>query len=145
MAESHKVAIEPGQELGPSDWLDIAQARIDAFAEVTEDRQSIHIDPAAAATSPFGTTVAHGFLTLSLLVHFWNDVAPAYDGVTINYGLNKVRFPAPVPSGSRIRASFRVESVESVSGGSQAVLAATVEREGGDRPVCAAELVLRFV
>jgi acyl dehydratase len=137
--------IEAGQEYGPSDWLDVAQPRIDAFAEVTEDRQSIHIDPAAAAASPFGTTVAHGFLTLSLLVHFWNDVAPAYDGVTINYGLNKVRFPAPVPSGSRIRASFRVESVEEVSGGSQAVLAATVEREGGDRPVCAAELVLRFV
>jgi acyl dehydratase len=137
--------IEAGQEYGPSDWLDIAQARIDAFAEVTEDRQSIHIDPAAAAASPFGTTVAHGFLTLSLLVHFWNDVAPPYDGVTINYGLNKVRFPAPVPSGSRIRASFRVESVEEVSGGSQAVLAGTVEREGGDRPVCAAELVLRFV
>ena len=89
--------------------------------------------------------MAHGFLTLSLLVHFWNDVAPAYDGVTINYGLNKVRFPAPVPAGSRIRASFRVESVEPVNGGSQAVLAATVEREGGDRPVCAAELVLRFV
>jgi acyl dehydratase len=139
------IVIEAGQEYGPSDWLDIAQARIDAFAEVTEDRQSIHIDPAAAAASPFGTTVAHGFLTLSLLVHFWNDVAPAYDGVTINYGLNKVRFPAPVPSGSRIRASFRVESVEEVSGGSQAMLAATVEREGGDRPVCAAELVLRFV
>ena len=145
MAQSHKVVLETGQELGPSDWLDIAQPRIDAFAEVTEDRQSIHIDPAAAAASPFGTTVAHGFLTLSLLVHFWNDVAPAYDGVTINYGLNKVRFPAPVPSGSRIRASFRVESVEEVRGGSQAVLAATVEREGGDRPVCAAELVLRFV
>ena len=137
--------IEAGQEYGPSDWLDIAQARIDSFAEVTEDRQSIHIDPADAAASPFGTTVAHGFLTLSLLVHFWNDVAPPYDGVTINYGLNKVRFPAPVSSGSRIRASFRVESVEEVSGGSQAVLAATVEREGGDRPVCAAELVLRFL
>ena len=137
--------IEAGQEFGPSDWLDIGQARIDAFAEATEDRQSIHIDPAAAVAGPFGTTVAHGFLTLSLLVHFWNDVAPSYDGVTINYGLNKVRFPAPVPSGSRIRGSFRVESVEPVSGGSQAVLAATVEREGGDRPVCAAELVLRFV
>ena len=137
--------IEAGQEFGPSDWLDIGQARIDAFAEATEDRQSIHIDPAAAAMGPFGTTVAHGFLTLSLLVHFWNDVAPPHDGVTINYGLNKVRFPAPVPAGSRIRGQFRVESVEPISGGSQAVLAATVEREGGDRPVCAAELVLRFV
>ncbi|MGZ8694975.1 MAG: MaoC family dehydratase [Gaiellaceae bacterium] len=137
--------IEAGQEFGPSDWLDVAQPRIDAFAEATEDRQSIHIDPAAAAAGPFGTTVAHGFLTLSLIVHFWNDVAPPYDGVTINYGLNKVRFPAPVPSGSRIRARFRVESVEQLNGASQATLAATVEREGGDRPVCAAELVLRFV
>jgi acyl dehydratase len=145
VAESHKVLIETGQELGPSAWLDIAQPRIDAFAEATEDRQSIHIDSAAAAAGPFGTTVAHGFLTLSLIVHFWNDVAPAYDGITINYGLNKVRFPAPVPAGSRLRARFRVESVEQLNAASQATIAAAVEREGGDRPVCAAELVLRFV
>jgi acyl dehydratase len=143
--QSHEVELETGEELGPSAWLDIGQPRIDAFAEATEDRQSIHIDQAAAAAGPFGTTVAHGFLTLSLIVHFWNDVAPAYDGVTINYGLNKVRFPAPVPSGSRIRARFRVESVEQLTGATQATLAATVEREGGDRPVCAAELLLRFV
>jgi len=134
-----------GTHVGASDWMTVDQSRVDTFADATEDHQWIHVDPERAKDGPFGGPIAHGFLTLSLLVHFWNDVAPAYDGVTINYGLNKVRFPAPVPSGSRIRASFRVESVEEVSGGSQAVLAATVEREGGDRPVCVAELVLRFV
>jgi acyl dehydratase len=137
--------IEAGFEPRPSAWLEIDQARIDAFAGATEDRQSIHVDPEAAAAGPFGTTVAHGFLTLSLLVHFWNDVAPPHDGVTINYGLNKVRFSAPVPVGSRIRGTFRVQSVEQLAGAAQATIAATVEREGGDRPVCVAELLLRFV
>ena len=134
-----------GDDLGPSSWVDIGQTRIDAFAAATEDRQSIHIDPEAAAAGPFGTTVAHGFLTLSLLVHLWNDVAPAHDGVTINYGLNRVRFPAPVPSGSRIRGRFHVAAVDPVPGGRQATIEATVEREGGDKPVCAAELLLRLV
>jgi acyl dehydratase len=138
--------IEEGFEPTPSSWLELGQERIDAFAAATEDRQSIHVDPEAAAAGPFGTTVAHGFLTLSLLVHFWNEVAPPKNGgVTINYGLNRVRFPAPVPSGSRIRGRFRVESVEQLDGASQATIAATVEREGGDRPVCVAELLLRFV
>lgn len=134
-----------GDDLGPSSWVDIGQARIDAFAAATEDRQSIHIDPEAAAAGPFGTTVAHGFLTLSLLVHLWNDVAPAHEGVTINYGLNRVRFPAPVPSGSRIRGRFHVAVVDPVPGGRQATIEATVEREGSDKPACAAELLLRFV
>jgi acyl dehydratase len=137
--------IEPGVELGPSGWLEVTQARIDAFAECTEDRQSIHIDPELAAAGPFGTTVAHGFLTLSLLVHFWNDVAEPDSRTTLNYGLNRVRFPAPVPSGSLIRARFRVESVEPVSGGTQATIAVTVEREGHDKPVCVAELLMRFL
>ena len=95
-----------GEELAPTPWLPIAQDRIDAFAEATEDRQSIHIDPELAAEGPFGTTVAHGFLTLSLLVHLWNEVAPAHNGVTVNYGLNRVRFPSPVPAGSRVRGRF---------------------------------------
>jgi acyl dehydratase len=137
--------IAAGQELGPSGWLAIEQPRIDAFANATEDRQSIHVDPGLAAAGPFGSTVAHGFLTLSLLVHLWNEVAPAHDGVTINYGLNRVRFPAPVPAGSRIRGRFRIESLEEVTGGTQAAIAATVERDGGDRPVCVAELVFRFL
>ena len=137
--------IEVGAELGPSPWLDVDQARIDAFAAATEDRQSIHVDPKLAAAGPFGTTVAHGFLTLSLVVHLWNQVAPAREQVTLNYGLNRVRFPAPVPAGSRVRATLRVETLEQVAGGSQATIAATIEREGGDKPVCVAELVFRLL
>ena len=137
--------IEVGAELGPSPWLDVGQARIDAFAAVTEDRQPIHLDPELAAAGPFGTTVAHGFLTLSLVSHLWDLVAPARDQVTLNYGLNRVRFPAPVPAGSRVRATFRVETLEQIAGGSQATIAATIEREGGDKPVCVAELVFRFL
>lgn len=131
---------------GTSPWFAIEQGRIDEFAAATEDRQSIHVDPALAAEGPFGTTVAHGFLTLSLLVHLWNEVA-SFDGysATVNYGLNKVRFPAPVPAGARVRAAFRVEDVEDVPGGVQARITATVEREGGEKPVCVAELLLRYL
>ncbi|HVN60697.1 MAG TPA: MaoC family dehydratase [Gaiellaceae bacterium] len=137
--------LRPGAELGPSVWLEITQARIDAFAEATDDRQAIHVDPDFAAAGPFGETVAHGLLTLSLIVPMWAEVAGPHEGTTLNYGLNRVRFPAPVPSGSRIRARFRVESVEPVAGGTQAAIAATVEREGHDKPVCVAELLLRFL
>ena len=136
--------IEPGQELGPSRWLEVTQERIDAFAETTEDRQSIHVDPELAARGPFGTTVAHGFLTLSLVIPLWNDVY-THDGVGVNYGLNRVRFPAPVPSGGRIRARFRVETVDEIPGGVQAAIAATVELEGAEKPACVAELVLRLL
>lgn len=138
--------IESGARFGPSRWLEIDQARIDQFAAATEDHQGIHVDPAAAAAGPFGTTVAHGFLTLSLLVPLLNEVGPSPDGeVLVNYGVNRVRFPAAVPSGSRIRASFEVVSVEDVPGGRQATLEATVEREGGDKPVCVAQLLLRLI
>ena len=135
--------IAPGAELGPTAWVEVTQDRIDAFADATDDHQSIHVDPAAAAAGPFGTTVAHGFLTLSLVVRLWNEVAPAHDGVTLNYGLNRVRFPAPVPVGSRVRGRFRIESDEEVAGGRQATVAATIEREGSEKPVCVAELVFR--
>jgi acyl dehydratase len=137
--------IEVGAELPPSPWLTIDQSRIDAFAAATEDRHSIHLDPELAAAGPFGTTVAHGFLTLSLLIHLWNQVAPSRNGVMVNYGLNRVRFPAPVPAGSRIRGRFRVEGVGEVDGGRQATVAATVELEGAEKPVCVAELLLRFL
>lgn len=136
--------LEPGLELGPGSWLEIDQARIDAFAAATDDHQSLHVDQELAATGPFGTTVAHGFLTLSLLVSLWNELV-THDGLTINYGLDRVRFPAPVPAGSRIRAAFRVDAVDEVPGGRQATVAATVERDGGERPVCVAELILRFL
>ena len=135
-----------GQRLGTTDWMKVTQQQVDQFAEATGDRQWIHTDPDRAAKGPFRGTIAHGYLTLSLAPAVISQVLEIRElTAALNYGLNKVRFPAPVPSGSRIRASFRVESVEEVRGGSQAVLAATVEREGGDRPVCAAELVLRFV
>ena len=133
-----------GKELGPTEWLEVAQERIDEFAHATDDPQWIHVDPVRAAEGPFGTTIAHGFLTLSLCIPLMAEVL-VLDGyrMGINYGVNKVRFPAPVPSGSRIRARFTVQSVEEVAGGEQGVILATVEREGGDKPVCVAELVLR--
>jgi acyl dehydratase len=138
--------IEVGVETPPTAWLDVRQERIDAFAAATDDFQSIHVDPEAAAAGPFGTTVAHGFLTLSLLVRFWNEVAPKTDArIGINYGVNRVRFPAPVPVGSRIRGRFRVEAVEEIPRGAQVTIAATVEREGEAKPVCVAELVFRLL
>jgi acyl dehydratase len=136
-----------GQELGASDWLMIDQARIDRFAEATGDHQWIHVDPARAAAGPFGTTVAHGFLTLSLLPWFFEH-GFAVDDVRmgINYGLNKVRFPAPVPVGSRLRARFRLLAYEPIEGGAQLLVEATIEREGSAKPVCVAEsLTRRFV
>jgi acyl dehydratase len=135
-----------GKELGPTDWFEIDQDRIDGFAKATDDPQWIHVDPVRAAEGPFGTTIAHGFLTLSLCVPLMGRVL-ALDGyrMGVNYGVNKVRFPAPVPSGSRIRGRFAVQSVEDVSGGEQGVVLATIEREGGDKPVCVAELVVRMV
>ena len=136
--------MKPGDEFGPSSWIDIPQEKIDGFAEATGDHQWIHVDPERAKDGPFGTTVAHGFLTLSLLVHLWNEVAPARNGeVTINYGLNRVRFPAPVPVGSRVRVTFRVVDVDEQAWGTQVTMGATIEREGGDKPVCVAESLTR--
>jgi acyl dehydratase len=138
--------IEAGTMLGPSRWLEVTQERVDAFAAATEDAQWIHVNRQRAAEGPFGTTIAHGFLTLSLLPELWFELAG--DGgyhLTVNYGVNRVRFPAPLPVGSRVRARFRVEEVEPVDGGDQARIAATIEREGGEKPVCVAELVFRFL
>ena len=138
--------VRPGLELGPSEWRTIDQARIDAFAGATDDPQWIHVDPERAAGGPFGTTIAHGYLTLALLVPFSYELLAVEDvELTLNYGLNRVRFPAPVPVGSRVRARFRVESVEPVAGATQVTMAATVEREGAEKPVCAAELVFRYL
>ena len=135
-----------GRELGPTDWLEVDQERIDTFARATDDPQWIHVDPARAAEGPFGTTIAHGYLTLSLCVPLMSRTL----GLTgyrmgINYGVNRVRFPAPLPSGSRIRGRFTVQSVDEVEGGEQGVVLATVEREGADKPVCVAELVVRMM
>jgi acyl dehydratase len=139
-------ALEPlvGSLLGTSDWLVIDQSRIDQFAAVTGDDQWIHVDPARAAASMFGSTVAHGFLTLSLLPVL-QRTSHRIDGVLmgVNYGLNRVRFPAPVPVGSRVRAQFKLLAFERIPGGVQLVNEATVEREGAAKPVCVAEWVLR--
>jgi len=139
-------SIREGLELGPSEWIEITQDRIDGFADSTGDHQWIHVDEEQAAAGPFGTTIAHGFLTLSLLPQIWFDLAgDAGYGMSINYGVNRVRFPAPVPVGSRVRARFQVGEISEVPGGEHALIDATVEREGGDKPVCAAQLVFRFV
>ena len=135
-----------GRELGPTEWLTVDQARIDEFARATDDPQWIHTDPARAAKGPFGTTIAHGYLTLSLCVPLMGQ-ALTLTGyrMGINYGVNRVRFPAPLPSGSRVRGRFTVQSVDEVPGGEQGVVVATIERENGDKPVCVAELVVRML
>ena len=138
--------VNAGDTYGPSEWLEITQDRIDQFAEATGDDQWIHVDPEKAAQGPFGQTVAHGFLTLSLLVKFVYETRPETGEfrMGLNYGLNKVRFPAPVPVGSRIRAHFEVlEANEVDDNGVQFVTKASVEREGAEKPVCVAEMVSR--
>jgi len=135
-----------GQEL-LSEWWEITQERVNAFAEATDDRQWIHLDPERAAAGPFGSTIAHGYLTLSLLVPLLGEALPKLDGyrLSLNYGLDRVRFPAPLPVGSRIRGRFVVQSVDEVSGGVQAKVVATIEREGHDKPVCVAEALYRYL
>ena len=131
-----------GVELGPTSWLDVTQERIDAFAAATEDPQWIHTDPERAAGGAFGTTIAHGFLTLSLCVPMLYEVMPRDDRMIVNYGVNKVRFPAPVTAGSRIRGRFRALGVEEVAVGTRVTIEATVECEGVVKPACVAELVV---
>src|ERR1700690_3223761 len=129
--------LAPGATFGPSSWVEVSQARIDAFAEATGDQQWIHVDRERAAAGPFGTTIAHGYLTLSLIPAMSYEVMPRQEGgMGINYGLNRVRFPAPVPSGSRVRGTFRVDAVDEFDGGIQMTMTAPIEREGGDKPVC---------
>jgi acyl dehydratase len=133
-----------GSVLGTSEWLSIDQQRIDQFAKVTGDDQWIHVDPVRAAAGPFGTTIAHGHLTLSLLPVMVMTAFKIRDvRMTVNYGLNRVRFPAPVPVGSRLRGHFKLTSVEPIPGGTQALVEVTVEREGHSKPVCVAESVAR--
>lgn len=133
-----------GQELGHSDWLLVDQARIDLFAQATGDHQWIHTDPARAAAGPFGATVAHGFLTLSLLPVLF-ETGFAIDDVRmgVNYGLNRVRFPAPVRAGSRLRGHFKLLSYEPLAGGAQLTVESTIELEGSAKPACVAESVSR--
>ncbi len=133
-----------GQEIGLSDWVEVDQARINAFAEATEDRQWIHTDPARAAQGPFGGPIAHGFLTLSLLPHFFETGFRVRETrMGVNYGLDRVRFPAPVPAGSRLRGRFVLKKLDPVEGGMQLLVEVTVETERGGKPVCVAESITR--
>jgi acyl dehydratase len=135
-----------GKELGTSSWVDVDQDRINAFADATDDHQWIHVDAERAKDGPFGGTIAHGYLTLSLLIPMWTDILEVGDVQTmVNYGLNKVRFPSPVPSGSKIRARATLASFETIPGGAQLAVDILVERQGGDKPACVAQLVLRYL
>jgi acyl dehydratase len=135
-----------GQHLGYSAWREITQEQINTFADATDDHQWIHIDPERAATGPFGTTIAHGFLTLSLVIPMWSEILH-FEGVRlgVNYGLNKVRFVSPVPVGSRIRTGATLVSVETVADGSlQIVVDFVIERDGAEKPCCIAQGLYRF-
>ena len=135
-----------GRRLGYSEWREVTQEQINTFADATDDHQWIHVDAERAAAGPFGTTIAHGFLTLSLLIPMWSEIMH-FEGARlgINYGLNRVRFPSPVPVGSRIRAGATLLSVETVADGSfQIAVDFVVEREGADKPCCVAEGLYRF-
>jgi acyl dehydratase len=135
-----------GTELEPGNWLEITQDRVNRFADATGDHQWIHVDVERARGGPFGGTIAHGYLTLSLLIPLWSDVLRIEDiGMAVNYGLNRVRFPAPLPVGAKVRLLATVTSVREV--GDDAVeltVAMTVERDGGDKPVVVAEAVYRY-
>lgn len=133
-----------GQEIGVSDWIAVEQPRIQAFADATEDQQWIHTDPARAVAGPFGATIAHGFLTLSLLPRFYQTAFRVEEvRMGLNYGLDRVRFPAPVPVGSKLRGRFVLRKLEAIDGGVQMMVEVTVEREGGSKPVCVAESLTR--
>jgi acyl dehydratase len=134
-----------GEELGVSDWRRITQEDIDRFADVTGDHQWIHVDPDRAKDSPFGTTIAHGYFTLSLHPALADEIV-RFEGFAfaVNYGLNKLRFPSPLPAGDRVRMRMAVGGVDDIAGGAQATMNLTFEREGGDKPVAVAESVVRL-
>ncbi len=136
-----------GTRLGTSDWVEVTQQRVNQFADATDDHQWIHVDvERARAASPFGGPIAHGYLTLSLLIPMWSQVLAVTDAtMAVNYGLNKVRFPAPVPVGTRIRLEATLTAVEEVRGGLQVTVAAVIEAEGVPKPACVAEPVFRFL
>jgi acyl dehydratase len=135
-----------GQQLGHSDWLEITQERIDLFADATDDHQWIHVDPERAKRGPFGATIAHGYLTQSLVNRFLPEIVEVRNiSMGVNYGADKIRFPAPVPVGSRVRGSAELIRVEEVkNGGVQATIRVTVEIAGSDRPGCVIDTISRY-
>jgi acyl dehydratase len=160
MAQSDEAAVSPrepiqidvadlsshaGETLGTSSWWTITQEQVNSFADATGDHQWIHVDPERAKSGPFGTTIAHGFMTLGMVVGMLFEVIEVTGaGMILNYGVNKVRFPAPLPVGSRIRAGIVLAEVEDVPGGVQVIFRATVEIEGAPKPACAADIVFRY-
>jgi acyl dehydratase len=135
-----------GNDLGASDWVEVTQERIDTFADATGDHQWIHVDPERAASGPFGRTIAHGYLTLSLVVPLFGELLELRGGaMTLNYGLNKVRFPAPVPVGSRIRLHGQVVAVSELPAAAELTIDLTVEVEGSAKPACVAQAVYRHI
>jgi acyl dehydratase len=134
-----------GQSLGSSSWIEVDQHRVDTFADATDDHQWIHTDPERAKDGPFGGTIAHGYLTLALLIPLWTEILDVRQVSTkVNYGLDKVRFPAPVPVGSKVRMSAKVAALDDIDGGAQMTLELTFEREGGEKPVCVAQSLVRL-
>lgn len=146
IATAHELPALAGSDLGYSDWLAVPQSDIDLFAEATHDHQWIHVDPEKAKTGPFKETIAHGYLTLSLLIPLWSQLLEIKDlGMAINYGLNKVRFPAPVPAGAKVRLAATVAAVEEVTGGGyQVTVNGTVECNRSEKPAVVAEMVYRY-
>jgi acyl dehydratase len=136
---------QAGADLGHTEWRPVTQARVDTFADATDDHQWIHVDPQRASTGPFGGTIAHGYLTLSLLIPMFHELLVLRGiGMAVNYGLNKVRFPAPVRVGANIRLAGRIASVTDVGDGVEVVVDFTVEVEGGPKPACVAQAVYRY-
>jgi acyl dehydratase len=134
-----------GIALGSSEWVEVSQERINTFADAANDHQWIHTDPQRAKDGPFGATIAQGYLTLSLLIPMLSEILVVRDVTTkVNYGLGKVRFPAPVPAGSRIRTTATLATVDDIEGGVQLAVDAVIEREGSDKPVCVAQPIFRF-
>lgn len=142
----HQLLEAIGEPLGHSSWLEVDQSRIDLFAEATDDRQWIHVDPERAKDGPFGTTIAHGYLTLSLVNRFLPEIIEV-QGISmgVNYGCEKIRFPAAVTVGSRLRGSGVLVAAENIKGAVQAIVRVTVEIQGSDRPACVVDTISRFV
>jgi acyl dehydratase len=142
-----ELAAAKGEEIGHSEWVTITQEDVNLFADATGDHQWIHVDPEKAAAGPFGGTIAHGFMTLSLLPRLWHEIYTV-NGIklAVNYGLNKVRFPSPVPVGSKVRARSSLVDVQDLgNGAAQATVSTTVEIEGSAKPACVAESIVRYI
>jgi acyl dehydratase len=142
---SDLLELESGTDLGESSWIEISQSDIDTYADATRDHQWIHVDPERAADGPFGSTIAHGYLTLGLVIPLWSELLQVEKvGMSVNYGLDRLRFPAPVPVGSRIRLLGTLASASEVAGGVQVVADLTMEVDGSEKPALVAEAVYRF-